>query len=103
MRRRSPRVLLRHAKAMKNDQKKDREQMIRSSEMSFHALCRYLLAALILCGPLVDSERQVRILDFTAREDRPNSPAPAIHARALSNLRGTLYDDRKCKACDQRK
>src|SRR4029077_11948411 len=57
MRRRSLRVLLRQGNARDNNQEKDREQMIRPSEMSFHERCRYLLTAPILCGRFADSDR----------------------------------------------
>src|SRR5579864_6073859 len=80
MRRRSLRVLLRHGNARENDQEKDRVQMMRSSEMASHELSRYLSAAPLLCGRLVNSERQpgIRVLP-PKRVGQTHLPLQSMH------------------------
>jgi hypothetical protein len=99
---------------------------MRWREMSFHELYRYFLTVPILRVCPVDSECcpkfRVRILGpvaeglwragdleavkengRTARGDRPNSPTPAMHVCALSNLCDDFCDEQEYKACAQRK
>ena len=119
-------ALLGRGDARENEQKKDRAQMMRSREWSFHELYRYFLTVPILRVCPVDSECcpkfRVRIPGPVAKElgrvgdlevvkengrkaqgDRPNSPTSAMHIRAWSNLCDDFCDEQEYKACAQRK
>jgi hypothetical protein len=126
MRWRRRQALLGRGDARENDQKKDRAQIMRWREMSFHELYRYFLTVPILRVCPVDSEcsPRFRVRDLspvakvlrcvsdlqagkengcTARGDRPNSPIPAIQICAFSNLCDDFSDEQKYKACAQGK